>query len=248
MLSFDKPLLVAVVSARSLAPDLKAVEKAEPDVIEFRADLQDTVNAGTLLAQLEEIKERSSLPVLFTLRDVCEGGEFGGEDGEREMLYRAILPYVDAIDIEAVNLDVYGELRQEIRHRSITSILSYHNFKTTPDTTDLDKIIAFTGTVAPDIIKIATVCKTSYDALRLLSLPEKHPEQAMAIIGMGELGRTVRVVAPAFKSVLGYASLNTAVAPGQLSVEELRTAWHLAGIPHRTRDRERNRDNNKELL
>jgi 3-dehydroquinate dehydratase-1 len=230
MLNLDKPLLVAVVPARSLKPDLEMVRAAQPDVIEFRADLQDTITAGTLLEQLEEIKNRCSLPVLFTLRDVCEEGEFSGEDGEREMLYRAVLPYVDAIDIEAVNLNVYGELRQEIRHRSITSILSYHNFTSTPDTTDLDKIIAFTGTVAPDIIKIATVCTTSYDALRLLSLPEKHPGQAMAVVGMGELGRTVRIVAPAFKSVLGYASVNAAVAPGQLSVEELRTAWNLAGI------------------
>lgn len=231
MLMFETPLLVAVVSARSLTPDLEAVRTAGPDVIEFRADLQETVNIGTLLAQLEEIKKHSSLPVLFTLRDVCEGGEFDGEDGEREMLYRTILPYVDAIDIEAVNLDVYGELRQEIRHRAITSILSYHNFKSTPDTTDLDKIIAFTGTVSPDIIKIATVCNTSYDALRLLSLPEKHPDQPLAIVGMGELGKAVRVVAPAFKSVLGYASLNAAVAPGQLSVEELRAAWNVVGIP-----------------
>jgi 3-dehydroquinate dehydratase-1 len=188
------------------------------------------VNADTLLKQLADIRSCSQLPVLFTLRDVSEGGEFDGEAGECEMLYRSVLPQVDAVDIEAVNLNVYDALRQEIHHRSITAILSYHNFKMTPDTSDIDKIIAFSGSVSPDIIKIATVCTTPHDALRLLSLPGKHTGQPMAVVGMGEMGKVVRIVAPAFGSLLGYASLTTSVAPGQLTVEDLRAAWKLAGI------------------
>jgi len=230
MVNFEKPMVVGVVTPRTLQDDLAAVGVCAPDVIEFRADLQDTLSPNALLKQITEIRKQTTQPVLFTLRDECEGGEFNGEDGEREMLYRSILPHVDAVDMEAVNLNVFDALRQEIRHRSITVILSYHNFKETPDTTDLDKIIAFSSSLAPDIIKIATVCATPHDALRLLSLPEKHPEQRMAVVGMGDMGRVVRAVAPAFGSLLGYASITTVVAPGQLTVEELRTAWKLAGI------------------
>ena len=230
MLRFEKPLVIGVVTPRTMGEDLEVIGECAPDVIEFRADLQEVVRVEAVLKQLTEIRSKTRLPILFTLRDAAEGGEYDGESGEREMIYRSVLPQVDAVDIEAANLDIFDALRREIRHRAVTSILSYHNFEVTPDTTDLEKMIAFSGALVPDIIKIATVCATSHDALRLLSLPEKHPEQPLAVVGMGEFGRVVRIIGPSFGSVLGYASITAVVAPGQLTVEELRAAWKLAGI------------------
>jgi len=227
MLDLETPLIVAVVTPQTLDSDIEAVRHAMADVIEFRADLQNSHDADVFAEQLDILRQQCDVPVLFTLRDRSEGGTYDGPNDERESLYRSVLPHVDAIDIEAVNLAVYEKLREEVRAREITVILSSHNFETTPPAAELEHIVACTETARADVLKIATMCATVADALNLLALPARFPGRKIAIVGMGPMGKPVRAVAAAFGSVLGYASVTEAVASGQLSVKELYTVWQI---------------------
>ena len=227
MLAFDTPLIVAVVTPRTLNSDIKAVRHGPADAVEFRADLQKTHDTALLIDQLAILREQCDVPLLFTLRDHAEGGGYSGPDAEREALYRAMLPHIDALDIELANAAVYDHLRTEAHERAVTTILSVHTFDLTPPGAELDRIVLAAEPLRPDVIKIATRCATPQEALTLLALPGRYPGRRLAVVGMGPLGRAVRAVAASFGSVLGYAPATEAVASGQLSVKDLHNAWRM---------------------
>ncbi len=225
------PFLVGVVSPRTLEDDLNCLLKDAPDMIEYRADLGDTLNESRVVLHLEGIREVLPFPILFTLRDKSEGGCFDGNDSLRASLYRAALPHVAAIDIETSNAGSLESIRTEAQLGDATLILSYHNFSETPPDALLEDVVDRALSLGADIAKIATMCATPEDAHRLLSVPLRHESKGIAVVGMGAYGRVTRIAAPAFGSLLGYAFTGTSdmPVPGQLTVTELREAWRLAG-------------------
>ncbi|NLF38404.1 type I 3-dehydroquinate dehydratase [bacterium] len=227
MIDCTTPKIVAVLSAAGLEKDIEAALDAPPDMVEYRADLRDKVTARGIRAHLDIVTGALSCPVLFTLRDAREGGGYSGTQAARVALYKAALPHVDAVDIELRNAAAAARLRADIAKHGVTLVLSYHNFEATPVARELDAMVAQGVTHHADIVKIATLCRTGSEALRLLALPVKHPGTKIAVVGMGARGRAVRAVAPSFGSVLGYASASRAVASGQLAVSELRHVWRL---------------------
>jgi len=221
MNNVEKTKLVACLNPQSLDEDLRYLSEHEPDIVEYRADLiQD--HRG-IISQLKILGEKVNSPILFTLRDRMEGGNFSGGDLKRVSMYNSALPFVDAIDLEIMNCHCLEELEDK---SCKTIILSFHDFEKTPLLSDLDIVIKKAAEAKADIIKIAAFCGSEAEAERLLSLPEKYKNLRIAVVGMGPLGKEVRKSAPKFGSVLGYASTTSAVAPGQLSVAELREAWN----------------------
>lgn len=229
MLNITRPLLIGVLAPRRMQRDLAVLRRAWPDVIEYRADLQVRVAPARLAAALKTLRAHVPCQILFTLRDASEGGEFDGDDDVRLAAYRAALPYVDAIDVEIANRSILKPLHAEFVQRKITVIASFHDFTETPTLDALDGLVRTGFAAGAQIVKLACHCASVHDALRLLAVPQRHSGRAVAVIGMGPLGRAVRMVAPAFGSVLGYAAASAAVAPGQLTVAELRIAWELLG-------------------
>jgi 3-dehydroquinate dehydratase-1 len=76
--------------------------------------------------------------------------------------------------------------------------------------------------------------KTLSDALGLLKLTHQLSREGkrIAVLGMGPVGRHLRVVAPLYGSLLtyGYIEGEAAVAPGQFSVRELTSMLAKLGI------------------
>lgn len=231
MLPATRPLLVGVLAPQNLRRDLAVIRRTPPDVVEYRADLQDAISAKRITATLRSLRSSLNLPFIFTLRDTSEGGRFDGGDDLRRELYRATLPFVDAIDIEIANRSLIAALRAELHHHKTTIIASFHDFSETPSRATLDALIRRGFAAGAHIVKIACHCANLEDAFKLLSLPQRHASSPLAIVAMGPLGRALRMIAPAFGSVLGYAAASAAVAPGQLTISELRHAWQLLGAP-----------------
>lgn len=227
MLDLSTPKVVAVLTPRRLVQDIAQARKRMPDVIEYRADLRDGLDADAISGELETIKAKLGLPLLFTLRDKQEGGEFTGSNAKRAHLYTAVVPLVDAIDIEIANVRTLENVPRRVDDHEVTVVLSYHNLTATPGDADLDRLVNAAAVDGADIVKIATICTARQDALRLLSLATHTDTVPIAVVGMGPLGAAVRVVAPAFGSVLGYASLSGATATGQVPVDDLRKAWAI---------------------
>ncbi len=114
----------------------------------------------------------------------------------------------------------------------VKKIISYHNYQETP--VDLDKIIKNMDQMKPTIYKIATMCNSETDSLKLLLLQQKlHIQNKKhVVLGMGEFGTITRVYGTLWGNELIYAPVTKqeASAPGQLTKQELeRIFYELLG-------------------
>ncbi|RLD07969.1 MAG: type I 3-dehydroquinate dehydratase [Chlamydiae bacterium] len=233
MLDINKsPFIVGVLNPKYFDKELEYLIEHQPDIIEYRADLADDLDVFLLKEDLIEINKKLNFPILFTLRDKSEGGKFAGSNAQRNEIYSAILELVDAIDIESLLAQFAYEIIKTAHAKGITVVLSYHNFEKTPGKSELETIIKKCFDNGADIAKIATMCETKNEAEQLISLTIKY--ENIAVVGMGKYGKITRITAPAFGSVLTYAFTDNkeSPVPGQLTVEELKKAWELAGIIH----------------
>jgi len=108
------------------------------------------------------------------------------------------------------------------KRRKKKVIISYHNFKETPPDQQLVKLIRKGKAKGGDIIKLAVMSRTEEDVTRLLGLTYQHRDDHIITISMGKKGRISRIVAPLFGSLLTYGYVDSPIAPGQLSIGELK--------------------------
>ena len=199
---------------------IRAAQK-EGEVIEFRLDLMEKMD----LPHLSKLKKESQLPVIFTLRKKSHGGKFEGSEREREeMLLEWMTLKPDYIDLE-YDSEFAGAIDP-----SIAIISSYHNFEKTPE--DLEEILQKMDRFSPKIYKIATMARSSLDALRMLIFVKKHNN--VAGMCMGEKGEVTRILAPIVGSPLTYASLGNKTAPGQFDASELSKIYHFHWLNRHT--------------
>lgn len=107
----------------------------------------------------------------------------------------------------------------------IKTIVSYHDYKQTPNTVRLEEIIGTMKGYRPGIYKLATLCDSREDAIRLLELllALKAEGHAAIVLGMGEDGAVTRVFGALWGNEMTFAPLTSAEqsAPGQLTRQQL---------------------------
>lgn len=105
--------------------------------------------------------------------------------------------------------------------RSIKTILSFHDYQGTPSRPRLEEIVERMESRHATVVKIATMCRSQQDALRLLELTLLLQEKGLQfiVLGMGEPGKIVRVVSTLWGNFMTFAphSAAKASAPGQLT-------------------------------
>ena len=158
-------------------------------------------------------------PVVFTVRRGADGGLWRGDEEKRMRLLReAIVLGVDYVDLE---LDVAAKIPRP-KFGSTKRIISYHNFKSTPD--DLESLAKQMRELDPDVIKIATMARSIGDAARLLDFVA-HANTISPTVGiaMSDFGSFTRILGAKFGAPFTYASFNPdrSFAPGLLSLREL---------------------------
>lgn len=128
-----------------------------------------------------------------------------------------------------LDLDIFNQ-KQELKYIynnkiNLNLILSYHNYKKTPEDDELNKIIEEMRKYKPFIYKVSTFCQTDQDCLRLLDLLMKLKKEKLKfiILGMGEKGRKTRIFSPVLGNQMNFAptSLKEKSAPGQLTKSQL---------------------------
>ncbi len=128
-----------------------------------------------------------------------------------------------------LDLDITVQ-RAEIRYLEktalpIKTILSYHNYQETPSTRKLRSLAASMATHNASVIKIATMCQSPSDALRLLDLGQELKAQGREhiVLGMGEHGAVTRIFGTLWGNKMVFAPRNIALssAPGQLTRDQL---------------------------
>jgi 3-dehydroquinate dehydratase-1 len=218
-LTIPAPAIVASLSGDASTKAL-AAEKQGADIIEVRLDLVD----GDPLEVIKIVRNTTRLPIIATNRMREEGGSFSGTEMERIKLLLKAAKWANLIDIE---------LRAELRELALQSvdkpvIISYHDFQGTSTYEELKGILEDIINAGADVAKIAVTTKSLADNLAFLGLllETTHPT---CMIGMSDVGRHLRAVAPLYGSVLTYGYLDEATAPGQMSVSQLHQALGILG-------------------
>jgi len=210
-----KPRIVAVLGAEA---ERDVLSLADADMVEVRLDLVE----GDGLKVLKAVRKATSLPIIATNRLKSEGGQFEGGEEQRLGLLAKAADYADYVDIE-----LCAKQRAEfIKRVSRPAIVSYHDFAGTPGQEELRAILEEMSSSKAAIAKIAVTPKCLRDNLDILGLL-LEAKMPLCVIAMGEMGRHLRAVAPLYGSVLTYGYVSRAVAPGQMSIAELRQAQRL---------------------
>lgn len=192
------------------------------ELVELRLDyIRRAVNLKRLL-------RNRHCPVIATCRRKEDGGMWEGTEHERIVLLRtAIVDGADYIDLEE---DIAGDIP---RFGKTKRIISYHNFRETPD--ELEKLHARMCKLDPDIVKIATMAHSPDDNRRILHLMKNSTQPTVALC-MGEIGMPTRILGGKFGAPFTYATFHheRQLAPGQLSYEQMKEVYNYDAINEQT--------------
>lgn len=191
------------------------------DFLEIRFDFLDQSEIPSSMKIIESIKSRS----IFTLRSREQEGNFKGNEFERlkllKMLYDAN-PML--LDVEYDTIFADNSLNNYLKDKS-NVLISWHNFSSTPSDEFLEKKI-YDMKKFSNNIKLVTMATNVTDSLRVLNLYDKFKDSNLITFAMGDCGVISRILCTFYgKSPFTYASLEKSIAPGQLSVIEMRRIY-----------------------
>lgn len=199
----------------------KRVKREGADALELRIDYFKHTTTEYVVKVVKRIKS-IGLPVIGTIRDKKEGGKQKLSDKRRLKLFDAILPLVDAIDVELSSKLILNKIIKKAKTNKKIVIVSYHNLNITPTSSILRNIIRKAEKAGGDLIKIATMVKTQKNIEELASLVLNHKNKNLVVIALGSKGTVSRAFFPSIGSLMTYACVDIPSAPGQLSFSELR--------------------------
>ncbi|MBN1307262.1 MAG: type I 3-dehydroquinate dehydratase [Chitinispirillaceae bacterium] len=215
MIKIGQCILGAVPRIAAIVDEFIPVEKllalkGVADLLEMRVDCYRQP-IDRVVEYIGGVRAEAGFPMIGTVRE----NDYTRTD--RSAIFRAIMPFVDCIDIE-LGSPISDEVLAAASGKTV--IVSEHDFIATPDDAALRSMVQRAKRQGSDIVKIATMANSREDVVRLLQFTRSCPEPMVAI-GMGPLGALSRVIAPLFGSLFTYGYLTKPVAPGQLSVPEL---------------------------
>jgi 3-dehydroquinate dehydratase/shikimate dehydrogenase len=191
-------------------------------LIELRLDYIDGE------ANLKRLVADRPCPVVITCRRISDGGKFAGSEEQRLLLLRTAIAegveYVDLEDDIAASIPRFGRTKR---------IISYHDFRKTPDS--LDEIHGRLCELDPDIVKICTMANHPRDNLRILELTRRSKVPTIGLC-MGDVGIPSRILAGKFGAPFTYATFHheRVLAPGQLSFQQMTEIYHYDQIDAKT--------------
>jgi len=193
------------------------------DFVEIRFDF---LKVEQIPEALELIKKDLNR-IVCTLRPKTEGGVFSGNEKERVAILKLIAEYNPfLLDVEFSMLKKNAQLTKYLKSTKTKLLVSWHDFKKTPNTTELKKRISQMSKFSNNV-KIVSTAKTTEDATRMLELYAKKGKNNLISFAMGDMGRISRILCLYLGSPYTYVSLGKAVAPGQFSVDEIKNIINL---------------------
>ncbi len=180
-------------------------------MVELRLDLMQMSSE-----QLKQLLQQNTETVV-TFRE----GKYS-ETERQQALIAAISNGANYVDVEVEANEQYRQaITQHARQNGCKLIISYHNFKLTPDIALLKNIIVRCRSMGVDIVKLITTANSADDCARVLSLYEE--EENLVAFAMGEKGKISRFACLFLGAPFTYASAakGSEAAPGQLTVQAM---------------------------
>lgn len=224
-------------TVEDILSQVKEAVKAKVDLIELRPDMwmkcsniSEDEYIPTIVTFVEEVYSKvADMPVLFTWRTIGEGGETPLCSDNYIKLLQAIVDQdlVQAIDVELfAYTEEIGSVMKQAHQQGIQTVMSYHNFQSTPDIETLHVYAERMVSVGAQVIKFALMPTTNDDVLSVLQftkeLTERYPELPRITMSMGQLGQMTRTCGHVFGNCLTFGTLGQASAPGQVEVAVLK--------------------------
>ena len=206
---------------------------SHPDLAEWRLDAFSGAGDQAMMKEaLAAVKENlRDIPLIITYRSFEEGG-FSGKASVSFYLgmIQGILSAggADAVDVEAFSKpEAAAVIIPRIREKGIPVIASNHDFKKTPPKEEIARRLAVMERLGGDILKTAYMIGSESDLEAIRGAAQAFAEERqdtppLIMIGMGDGGRDTRIRPSEYGSCMTFAAAESASAPGQIPVDELR--------------------------
>ncbi|MEF9961436.1 MAG: type I 3-dehydroquinate dehydratase [Erysipelotrichaceae bacterium] len=213
----------------ALLEECKLWKSETSDIIEWRIDYFDNYKDIDALLDMYD-KMRCELPdalIMVTLRSRQQGGKGDVSEEEYIEILEALCAYdIDLLDIEDIYTNKTKQALIELcSKQGIIAILSYHDFTKSETAQQIEHRILSMAEFDADILKVAYMANQEKDVESLMEATKNSNgkvEQAIISISMGEMGKASRFDAYQYGSILTFAILKDASAPGQISLKEMK--------------------------
>lgn len=204
------------------------------DILELRLDCLEPLELERA-TKLKALLANLGIPVIITLRPAGQGGSRELDFSVRKASGRA-WEGLDHI-YRDMELDLLEHISASLNPAQVERLIcSHHDFAGVP--ADLDQIYERMSRTKAAILKLAVQSHDITDCLpmfRLLDRARKENRDIIAI-AMGPAGVATRILGPSRGAFLTYGSLDeqSATAPAQLNVTELRDLYRIQKINYET--------------
>ncbi len=198
--------------------------KSNADLIEVRFDYYDRANVNDVLEVVLDHKEKA----VFTCRVPSEGGKYTGIEADRVTTLRRLAAFRPMLlDVEYNTMIANDDLLDQFTALNCDTLVSWHDFQQTPTAEELHALLNKMKVYSSNV-KIVTMAKSTTDNLKLLKLYEVAKRASINLIAfcMGEYGVLSRVLCTFAGAPFTYASLTDAIAPGQLTIKQMRSIYN----------------------
>jgi 3-dehydroquinate dehydratase/shikimate dehydrogenase len=228
---------VAIIGATptELLDKASAAVKDNP-FLEFRLDYLDSP-AAAISGIKEFLEVNNASTVIATCRRAENGGKFEGSAAdELDILCKAAQAGCQIVDVELESAEALTQSGlQGLRDMGAAIIVSWHNFKETPD---LDAIYARMQPFEPDFVKIVPTAKSLIDNVTLMRFLERISDET-GIIGvcMGDAGIVSRVLGLRAGSLFTFAAATQGeeTGPGQIAARTLVETYRIEEVDAATK-------------
>ena len=205
-----------------LEESMRIGKSSVADIAEWRIDwYQDVFQPRKRNALAKKIRKNlQGKPLLVTFRSRREGGERDITPTAYQALLDEIIEsnsiesnVVDLLDVElSQGMACVQELVKHAHQMGIGVIVSQHDFKKTPEASNLITTMEQMAGYGADVAALLLATGT---------MKENHPETLLITMSMGRTGCVSRLCGGLFGSVMSFGSMGKASAPGQVSAKAL---------------------------
>jgi 3-dehydroquinate dehydratase-1 len=211
------------------ASDLEQLKIQINQAFNFGADYVEIRFDFLNLSDLEEavnIANAVNKKAVYTLRSPEQGGQFKGNTFERiTWLEKLSSSKPMLLDVELYTIKCNNNLADYLKENNTSVLISWHDFEKTPSNAQLTDLLYEMRKYSQNV-KVVTTAQKTEDSLGLLELYENTLGVNLIAFAMGDAGVLSRILCVIIGNApFTYASLEKAIAPGQLTIKQMRKLY-----------------------
>lgn len=215
-------------NAGTLVAEARAVAALAPDLLEWRVDFFSAISDADAVAEAARgVRAASALPVLFTRRSSMEGGQPIALDESQVVQLYAQVAASRSVDLLDYEMDRDPAHVGAVIAMGLPVVLSFHDFHATPSQDDLLARFRKAAVLGGAVAKVAVMPRSMQDVLTLLDATWQASQELdipVVSMAMGPLGAVTRMCGGAFGSAMTFAVGQSASAPGQMPIADVKAA------------------------